>query len=117
MNAQITIPFALRTDQLIGSVIDSSSALLPSQKHDIVRFAMGAPGEDLIPLAGLAAAYGTAKRGRYDYGESEGEPRLREQIRKLSAASGQATTAERVLLTSDERQRLHPASTLVVAPG
>jgi len=117
MNAQITIPFALRTDQLIGSVIDSSTALLASQKHDIVRFAMGAPGEDLIPLAELDAAYGTAKRGRYDYGESEGEPRLREQILKLSAESGQATTDERVLITSGGMQGLDIAFKLFVDPG
>lgn len=117
MNAQITIPFSLRTDQLIGSVIDSSTALLASQQHDIVRFAMGAPGEDLIPLAELDAAYGTAKTGRYDYGESEGEPRLREQILKLSAESGQATTDERILVTSGGMQGLDIAFKLFVDPG
>lgn len=117
MNAQITIPFALRADQLIGSVIDSSTALLASQQHDIVRFAMGAPGEDLIPLAELDAAYGTATAGRYDYGESEGEPRLREQILKLSAESGQATADERILVTSGGMQGLDIAFKLFVDPG
>ncbi len=117
MNAQITIPFALRADSLIGSVIDSSTALLASQTHDIVRFAMGAPGEDLIPLAALDSAYASPRTGRYDYGQSEGEPRLREQILKLSAEGGVYTTDERILVTSGGMQGLDIAFKLFVDPG
>lgn len=117
MNAQITIPLARRSQSLIGSVIDSSTALLASQTHDIVRFAMGAPGEDLIPLEALDAAYGTARTGRYDYGESEGEPRLREQILKLSADAGLQTGDERILVTTGGMQGLDLAFKLFVDPG
>ena len=44
---------ARRADHLLGSIIDSSTSLLASQAHDVVRFAMGAPDEDLLPLADL----------------------------------------------------------------
>lgn len=117
MSSQITIPLARRTESLIGSVIDSSTALLASQTHDIVRFAMGAPGEDLIPVAALDAAYAAARTGRYDYGESEGEPRLREQILKLSADSGVQTADERILVTTGGMQGLDIAFKLFVDPG
>src|SRR5690625_855691 len=117
MKAPTTIPFALRSDSLIGSVIDSSTALLASQTHDIVRFAMGAPSEDLIPVAEIDAAYASSRAGRYDYGESEGEPRLREQILKLSAEAGAPTTDERILVTTGGMQGLDLAFKLFVDPG
>lgn len=117
MNAQITIPFARRATSLIGSVIDSSTALLAQQEHDIVRFAMGAPGEDLIPVAELDASYARAAEGRYNYGQSEGEPRLREQILKLSANSGVHSSDDRILVTTGGMQGLDIAFKLFVDPG
>ena len=36
-----TLPLAGRAKDLVGSMIDSSTSLLASQTHDIVRFAMG----------------------------------------------------------------------------
>src|SRR5699024_12010978 len=70
------------------------------------------PLHDALPIS-----YGTATAGRYDYGESEGEPRLREQILKLSAESGQATADERILVTSGGMQGLDIAFKLFVDPG
>lgn len=43
------LPLAARADQLVGSVIDSSTSLLAKQSHDIVRFAMGSPAAEAIP--------------------------------------------------------------------
>ena len=43
MHPSAILPLASRAADLVGSVIDSSTSLLASQTHDIVRFAMGAP--------------------------------------------------------------------------
>lgn len=117
MSSAMTIPVARSGQRLIGSVIDASTALLAQQEHDIVRFAMGAPGEDLIPVAQLDEAFAQASRGRYDYGESEGEPALREQIARLSHAAGVDTDDERILVTSGGMQGLDLAFKIFVDPG
>lgn len=101
----------------MGSVIDASTALLAEQEHDIVRFAMGAPGEDLMPLEALDAAFAQARTGRYDYGDSAGEPRLREQVIRLSAELGAPTEDERLLITTGGMQGLDLAFKLCVDPG
>ena len=84
-------PLARRSQNLLGSVIDSSTGLLARQSHDVVRFAMGAPEEDLLHVAELDEAFAKASLGRYDYGESAGEPALREEIIRLSHSVGVAT--------------------------
>lgn len=112
---QLEMPRASRS--LIGSVIDSSTALLAEQEHDIVRFAMGAPSEDLMPLAALDEAFGRARHGRFDYGESEGEPRLREQILRLAESEGVGTSDSRILVTTGGMQGLDLAFKLCVDPG
>ncbi len=113
----VQLPLAKRADLLLGSVIDASTALLAEQEHDIVRFAMGAPGEDLMPLEELDRAVAQARTGRYDYGDSAGEPRLREEILKLSASVGIPTTDERLLVTTGGMQGLDLAFKLCVDPG
>jgi len=102
---------------LVGSVIDASTALLAEQQHDIVRFAMGAPGEDLMPLAELERAFAAAPSGRYDYGDSAGEPRLREQILRLTAATGAPSSDDRILVTTGGMQGLDLAFKICVDPG
>lgn len=106
-----------RSRSLIGSVIDASTALLAEQRHDIVRFAMGAPSEDLIPMSELDRAFAGARAGRYDYGATEGQPELREQLLRLSAFAGNPSTAERQLVTTGGMQGLDLAFKLFVAPG
>ena len=115
MAQQLEMPRASRA--LIGSVIDSSTALLAEQEHDIVRFAMGAPSEDLMPLEALDAAFARTRHGRFDYGESEGEPRLREQILRLAEESGSPTSDDRILVTTGGMQGLDLAFKLCVDPG
>lgn len=115
MSATFTLPLANRA--LIGSVIDSSTALLAEQEHDIVRFAMGAPSEDLMPIAALEASFAASRTGRFDYGESEGEPRLREQILRLGEELGEPSSDERILVTTGGMQGLDLAFKLCVDPG
>lgn len=111
----LQLPIAHR--QLAGSVIDASTALLAEQTHDIVRFAMGAPGEDLMPLEALDASFAATRTDRFAYGDSAGEPRLREQILRLSAEAGAPTEDERILVTTGGMQGLDLAFKLSVDPG
>lgn len=112
-----TLTFADRSELLVGSVIDASTALLAEQSHDIVRFAMGAPSEDLMPMAEIDEAFAAAELGRYDYGESQGEPELREQILALCERQGVPTSDERILVTNGGMQGLDIAFKLFVDPG
>lgn len=111
------LPLATRTDYLTGSVIDSSTELLAQQQHDIVRFAMGAPSEDLIPVAELNEAFGRGLTGRFDYGESAGEPQLREEILRLSEENGVPASDDRIVVTNGAMQGLDLAFKLLVNPG
>lgn len=113
----MTFDLASRADQLTGSVIDSSTELLAQQRHDIVRFAMGAPSEDLIPMAELDQMFAQMPAGRYDYGESAGEPQLREQILALSEQMGNPTSDDRLVVTNGAMQGLDLAFKLLVNPG
>lgn len=113
----LELPLARRSQHLLGSVIDSSTGLLASQTHDVVRFAMGAPEEDLLPVAELNEAFAATATGRYDYGESAGDPALREQIIRLSHSVGVETSDDRIVVTNGAMQGLDLAFKLLVDPG
>lgn len=113
----MTFDLATRASELTGSVIDSSTELLAQQRHDIVRFAMGAPSEDLIPMEQLDDLFSHMPTGRYDYGESAGEPALREQILALSEQMGNPTSDDRLVVTNGAMQGLDLAFKLLVNPG
>ena len=51
IRSKAALPLADRAANLVGSVIDSSTSLLAAQTHDIVRFAMGSPADEAVPLA------------------------------------------------------------------
>lgn len=109
------LPLSRRT--LLGSVIDSSTSLLAEQTHDIVRFAMGAPSEDLMPIDALDASFAQSRSGRFDYGDSAGEPRLREEILRLVGSTETETSDDRILVTTGGMQGLDLAFKLCVDPG
>lgn len=108
---------ATRSQHLLGSVIDSSTSLLASQPQDVVRFAMGAPEEDLLPIAELDDAFSRLSSGRYDYGESAGEPALREEIIRLSRSMGIETSDERIVITNGAMQGLDLAFKMLINAG
>lgn len=112
-----SLPLAQRASDLVGSIIDSSTSLLARQTHDIVRFAMGAPSDDLIPVDLLDQYASRTVPGKYSYGSSEGEPALVEQIVKMQAEYGVSTTAERVTVTTGGMQGLDLAFKLFVDRG
>jgi 2-aminoadipate transaminase len=115
VTVSLQIPFAAKA--LVGSVIDASTALLGQQRHDIVRFAMGAPSEDLVPVAQLDDAFARHRSGRFDYGETEGEPALRQAILRLSEQAGVDTSDERLLVTTGGMQGLDLVFKIFVDQG
>lgn len=62
----------------------------------MVRFAMGVRSADLLPIGKLNLSYEQARTGRFDYGESQGEPSLREQVISLSSSQAIEAWDERV---------------------
>lgn len=111
------LPLARRAASLVGSVIDSSTSLLAAQTHDIVRFAMGAPSDDLIPVELFDRYYGEFTPGKYTYGATDGEPELVEQVLALTHRQGIVSSAERIMITTGGMQGLDLACKLFIGPG
>ncbi|WP_026819432.1 PLP-dependent aminotransferase family protein [Arthrobacter castelli] len=117
MNTQ-TLPLARRADQLVGSIIDSSTSLLAQQKHDIVRFAMGAPANEAVPTDVFREIAGSIFDSEsFTYGASEGEPRLLNQLVDYLATTAEPTPAERITITAGGMQGLDLACKIFVDPG
>lgn len=117
----LDLPLAARADDLVGSVIDSSTSLLARQTHDIVRFAMGSPAPQAIPAATLGRLadelIGADHPDAYDYAASEGDPQLREALLAQLQGTTDATTPERLTITAGGMQGLDLAFKLFVDPG
>lgn len=115
------LPLAARTDQLVGSVIDSSTSLLQKQRHDIVRFAMGSPAVEAIPTEVFASvvpdALGSGAASAYDYAATEGDPPLREALLGVLEGTTDQTTADRLFITAGGMQGLDLCCKLFVDPG
>ncbi|UYM03787.1 aminotransferase-like domain-containing protein [Solicola gregarius] len=115
------LPLAARADQLVGSVIDSSTSLLQQQTHDIVRFAMGSPADDAVPSQILAGITETAlapdAADAYGYAATEGDPPLREALLATLKGTSDETTEDRLTITAGGMQGLDLACKLFVDPG
>ena len=111
------IRLAARAERLTGSVIDSSTSLLASQTHDIVRFAMGAPNADLIPSADFARLFAASSEDKYDYGATEGMPQLIDEVHRYLLREGVPTDPERLLITTGGMQGLDIAFKMLIDPG
>lgn len=113
-----TIPWSLRTDKLVGSVIDSSTSLLAAQKHDIVRFAMGSPAAETVPAAAFSdIASAVMTTDAMDYAATEGDPGLLDALLGYLHSVGETTSADRLVITSGGMQGLDLACKLFVDPG
>ncbi|MGB7450374.1 MAG: PLP-dependent aminotransferase family protein, partial [Ornithinimicrobium sp.] len=121
MSTTSTLPLADRTHSLVGSVIDSSTALLAAQEHDIVRFAMGSPAAEAIPTKALAevaaSVLGVERADSFDYASTEGDMGLRTALVQALEGTSDATTLDRVTITSGGMQGLDLACKLFVDPG
>ncbi|WP_139416850.1 PLP-dependent aminotransferase family protein [Agromyces laixinhei] len=111
------LPYAARVSRLTGSVIDSSTALLASQPHDIVRFAMGSPADEAVPLEIFRSiSASTLDHSSYTYGATQGEPELLEALVDYLGGTSEPTTHERVTITSGGMQGLDLACKIFVDP-
>ncbi|GAA2200758.1 PLP-dependent aminotransferase family protein [Sinomonas flava] len=112
------LPLAARAGHLVGSVIDSSTSLLASMKHDIVRFAMGSPADEAVPIAELREIAGAVLRhGSMTYGATEGEPELLESLVGYLSGTADPTAADRVTITAGGMQGLDLACKIFIDPG
>jgi 2-aminoadipate transaminase len=114
--------FSERAAGIQGSAIDSSTSLLQSQAHDIVRMAMGSPSPEAVPsdeFALVAAElFESGASELFDYGPTEGEADLRaELLGFLERQDGAATASEELLITSGGMQGLDLTCKLFVDPG
>jgi 2-aminoadipate transaminase len=115
------LPYAARAALIPGSVIDASTTLLQSQRHDIVRFAMGSPAPESIPAAVFdrlaRIALGAGASDAYDYGPTEGEAGLRAALLRFLEQQGTPSSPERLLVTAGGMQGLDLACKLFVERG
>lgn len=112
------LPLARRANGLLGSVIDSSTSLLAAQKHDIVRFAMGAPAPDVTPWELFRdIASQVHDPSSFTYGATEGEPHLIDALVKYTANTSEPAQEDRIVITSGGMQGLDLAFKLFVDPG
>jgi 2-aminoadipate transaminase len=112
------LPLADRAADLVGSVIDSSTSLLASQTHDIVRFAMGSPADEAVPLEEFRdIANQVLDHSSMTYGATEGEPVLLKALVDYLAGTSDPTSGERVTITAGGMQGLDIACKLFINPG
>ena len=112
------LPLAERASRLTGSMIDSSTSLLAGQTHDIVRFAMGSPADEAVPLDEFRdISDATLDHSSLTYGATEGEPELLEQLLVYLDATNQPSSRDRLVITSGGMQGLDLAFKIFVDPG
>jgi len=116
--AQGRLPLASRADGLVGSVIDSSTSLLAAQRHDIVRFAMGAPAAEATPWEEFRDIAGEVyDASSFTYGATEGEPGLLDALVEYARHTREPVDGDRTVITSGGMQGLDLAFKLFVDPG
>ncbi|WP_240607077.1 PLP-dependent aminotransferase family protein [Cryobacterium aureum] len=112
------MPLARRAENLIGSVIDSSTSLLAAQEHDIVRFAMGSPADDAVPLEAFREiAASRFDHSSFTYGATEGESGLLSNLVDYLSTTPDPTSVDRITITTGGMQGLDLACKIFVDPG
>ncbi|MCF2570738.1 aminotransferase-like domain-containing protein [Brevibacterium sp. UCMA 11754] len=118
-----TLPFASRADSLVGSVIDSSVAMLAAYDHDIVKFGMGSPAPDMLPAEDFARiANSVFTPESFTYGETQGEPVLIDALLNYLQETSQIPVEhfgnrERLVITTGGMQGIDLGFKLFVSPG
>lgn len=120
LSSPLSVPFAPRVAGITGSEIDSSTALLERQTHDIVRMAMGSPARDAIPsdvFAELLGRMAAEEPAVFDYGPTEGETALRETLVAFLASQGHTVALDELMITTGGMQGLDLVCKLFVGAG
>ncbi len=103
--------FARRIHGLASSPI--RDILAAAQRPDVISFAGGLPATELLPQFGEWQP----PREAGQYGPSEGEPVLREQVAELLAQRGLAVEPDQVLITSGSQQGIDLVAKMLLDPG
>ncbi len=92
-----------------------------TQKPDIISFAGGLPAPDVFPVEDLRAAanvvFDTKGTKALQYGTTEGDDGLREELIKFEANQGVTITKENLLVVSASQQALDIVAKLFLNPG
>ena len=117
-DSRAELPLADRAASLVGSVIDSSTSLLASQTHDIVRFAMGSPADEAVPVEEFRdIAAKVLDHSSMTYGATEGEPGLLETLVDYLAGTPEPADPDRITITAGGMQGLDLACKIFINPG
>lgn len=103
--------FSERVERLSGSLI--REILAAAQRPEVISFAGGLPAADCLP----ALDFKGVPPALAQYGTSEGEPELREQITREAARIGLQCDPSQVLVLSGSQQALDLAAKLFIDPG
>lgn len=111
--------FAKRTEQLKASEIREILKL--TQQPHIISFAGGLPAAELFPVEAFKKASGRVldEKGKValQYGPTEGDPKLREQIVERMKKVGVDSDISQILITSGSQQGLDFVAKIFVDPG
>jgi len=92
-----------------------------TQKPDIISFAGGLPAPDVFPVEDLRAAanvvFDTQARKALQYGTTEGDDGLREELIKFESRQGVSIKKENLLVVSASQQALDIVAKLFLNPG
>ena len=103
--------FAARMAGLASSPI--RDILAAAQRPEVISFAGGLPATELLPtLDGWSPP-----RESGQYGPSEGEPRLRQQVVELLRARGLEVGIDQVLITAGSQQGIDLVAKMLLDPG
>lgn len=105
------IKFAQRLSGLVSSPI--RDILAAAQRPEVISFAGGLPATELLPSLGGWQPPVTAGQ----YGPSEGEPELRQQVAEILQARGLQVSADQVLITAGSQQGIDLVSKMLIDPN
>jgi len=92
-----------------------------TQKPDIISFAGGLPAPDVFPIEDLKVAanviFDTKAKQALQYGTTEGDDSLREELIKFEARQGVSIKKENLLVVSASQQGLDIVAKIFLDPG
>lgn len=106
---------AERINRLTSSLV--RDILAAASSPGVTSFAGGLPAEHALFVPDLAALPAGALAGALQYGPSEGEPALREQVAAMLSAQGLPCTAGQVLILNGSQQGIDLVAKLAIEPG
>lgn len=114
----MSYPFATRVQSITSSAVRDLLSII--QSGDVISFAGGLPDEALFPLEQLELAYQKVFRSdgkSLQYGQTEGDSRLRMLIQERMKGKGILTSHENILITTGSQQAIDLVAKVLLSPG